>query len=336
MTSTSFAFADPWLLLLLAALPLIWWAARLLNPAPPTLRYSDVRPLRARAASLKLTLRPLPGILRALTLALLVVGLARPQWVQAREVVSGEGVDIALALDISGSMASLDFEPDNRLEAAQRVIDEFVQQRPLDRIGLVVFAANAFNQSPPTTDQRVLRRLLAETRLAPLMGVQDGTAIGMGLANAAYMLQGSDAASRVVILLTDGVNNAGAIDPITAAEAAAALGIKVYTIGMGRTGLVPAPMDDGLGGTILGMQPSELDEEMLAAIAESTGGRFYRADDAAALRDVYAEIDSLEKSRYETETYTNRRELAAWALLPGLLLLLTDLFLRSTLLRTLP
>jgi Ca-activated chloride channel family protein len=336
VSSSSFAFADPWLLSLLLVLPLIWWLLRRLRSGVPALRYSDVRAVQMRGGSLRLALRPLPGILRALTLALVVLALARPQWVQAREIVRGEGVDIALALDISGSMASLDFEPDNRLEAAKRVIDEFVLARPLDRIGLVVFAANAFNQSPPTTDQRVLRRLLSETQLAPALGLQDGTAIGMGLANAAYMLQGSDAASRVVILLTDGVNNAGSIDPVTAAEAAAALGVKVYTIGMGKPGLVPVPVQDGLGGETVAMQESEIDEVMLAAIADATGGRYYRADNADALREVYAEIDALEKSQFETETFTDTRELMAWALAPGLLLLLLDLVLRSTWLRAVP
>ncbi len=336
MTTTHFAFASPWLLLLLAALPLIWWLLRRQRTQTPALRYSDVRAVQMEAPSLRVRLRNLPALLRALTLALLVIGLARPQWVQAREIVRGEGVDITLALDISGSMASLDFEPDNRLQAAKRVIDEFVAQRQLDRIGLVVFAADAFNQSPPTTDQRVLRRLLAETQLAPELGLQDGTAIGMGLANAAYMLQGSDAASRVVILLTDGVNNAGSIDPITAAQAAAALGIKVYTIGMGKTGMVPVPVQDPLGGEVVAMQESEVDEEMLTAIAESTGGRFYRAADATTLREVYAEIDALEKSEFETETFTNAQELMAWALFPGVLLLLADLVLRAGWLRTLP
>ncbi|MGL4651278.1 MAG: VWA domain-containing protein [Caldilineaceae bacterium] len=336
MTTSSFAFASPWLLLLLAAVPLGWWWMRRRNTGIPTLRYSDVRAVQTRHPSWRLRLRPLPGLLRMLTLALMVVGLARPQWVQAREIVRGEGVDIALALDISGSMASLDFAPDNRLEAAKRVIDEFVQARALDRIGLVVFAADAFNQSPPTSDQRVLRRLLAETQLAPDLGLQDGTAIGMGLANAAYMLQGSQAASRVVILLTDGVNNAGSIDPLTAAQAAAALGIKVYTIGMGKPGMVPVPVDDGFGGEEVAMMQSEIDEGMLAMIADATGGRYYRADDATALREVYAEIDALEKSQFETETFTNTLELMGWALVPGLMLLMVDLLMRSTFLRTLP
>lgn len=336
MTTNTFAFADPWLLFLLALLPLLWWGVRRMRGGMPTLRYSDVRAVQMLQPSWRVRLRPLPGLLRAATLALMVVGLARPQWVQAREIVRGEGVDIALALDISGSMASLDFEPDNRLEAAKRVIDEFIQARPLDRVGLVVFAADAFNQSPPTTDQRVLRRLLADTQLAPDLGLQDGTAIGMGIANAAYMLQSSSAASRVVILLTDGVNNAGSIDPVTAAQAAAALGVKVYTIGMGKPGLVPVPADDGLGGEAVVMQQSEIDEVMLDAIARATGGLYYRADDAEALRQVYTEIDALEKSQFETETFTNTRELMGWALFPGLLLLLTDLLMRSTFLRTLP
>lgn len=336
MSSATFAFADPWLLLLLLALPPGAWWLRRQRRVEPTMRYSDVRAVQPGGSSWRLRLRGLPMILRGLTLALLVVALARPQWVQARQIVRGEGVDIALALDISGSMASLDFEPDNRLAAAKRVIDSFIEERSLDRLGLVVFAANAFTQSPPTTDHRVLRRLLADTELAPKLGLQDGTAIGMGIANAAYMLQSSPEDGRVVILLTDGVNNAGNIDPLTAAQAAATLGVKVYTIGMGKPGLVPVPVDDRMGGEAIAMQQSNIDEVMLRAIADATGGRYYNADDAAALREVYAEIDALEKSQYETETFTKTHELMAWALAPGLVLLLLDLLTRTTLLRSLP
>ena len=271
-----------------------------------------------------------------LTLAALIIGLARPQFVQAREVTLGEGVDIALALDISGSMASLDFQPRNRLEAAKDVIEEFVSERDYDQIGLVVFAGDAFNQSPPTVDHNVLLRVLDQAQLATDLRIEDGTALGMGLANAANMLKDSDAVSKVVILLTDGVNNAGQIDPLTAADAAATLGIKVYTIGMGRTGQVPVPMVDAFGRERVVMQQSTLDEATLQSIADTTGGRYYRAEDLEELRQIYAEINNLEKSQIEVERYSTYQELLGWALIPGLLLLLGETVLRQTALRTLP
>lgn len=338
LMDAAFRFASPWLLGLLLLLPLyVWWQTRR-DPRrlDAALRYSDVQPARGAQPSLRMLLRPLLNWLRIGTLAVLVVALARPQLVQAREIVRGEGVDIALALDISGSMASLDFEPDNRLQAAKQVIDSFIEQRSYDRIGLVIFAGNAFNQSPPTVDHRVLRRLLEGTQLAPDLGVEDGTAIGMGIANAANMLKDSDARSRVVILVTDGVNNAGQIDPLTAAVAAKTLGIKVYTIGMGKPGPVPVPITDIFGETIITMQESSLDEGMMLSIADATGGRYYRAENTDVLRQIYDEINSLEKSEFEVEMFTNTRELAGFVMFPALLLLLAELLLRQTWLRTLP
>ncbi len=190
----------------------------------------------------------------------------------------------------------------------------------------MVFASNAFNQSPPTVDHNVLRRMLDQTKLATELQIEDGTAIGMGLANAANMLKDSDAKSKVVILLTDGVNNAGQIDPVTAAEAASTLGIKVYTIGMGRPGQVPVPVVDAFDRQRIVMQESTLDEETLAQIAEETGGRYYRAENTEGLRAIYDEINSLEKSQIEIETFTNYSELFGWILAPGLALCLLRCF----------
>ena len=269
-------------------------------------------------------------------MALIVIAVARPQTGQAREIIKGEGVDIALALDISGSMASLDFEPDNRLEAAKRVIADFVQKRPYDQIGLVVFASNAFNQSPPTTDHNVLLRLLDRTKLATELGIDDGTAIGMGLANAGNMLKDSDANSRVIILLTDGVNNSGEIDPLTAAQAAEALGIKVYTIGMGRTGEVPVPMVDAFGRERVVYQQSELDEATLQEIADITGGRDCRADASKGQQQIKDAIDSREKSQVEIERYTRYQDLLGWLLIPALGLVASEMALRKTVCRKLP
>ncbi len=334
----NFQFGSPWLLSLLLLLPLLWlWrnsAAGGVHLAG--LRYSSVRLARSAGQSWRLALRPLLPLLRVASLALIIVGLARPQSIQAREIVQGEGLDIVLALDISGSMASLDFQPQNRLGAAKDVISDFIAQRPYDRMGLVIFASNAFNQSPPTVDHNVLHRMLDQSRLATELKIEDGTAIGMGLANAANMLKGSDAASRVVILLTDGVNNSGQIDPLTAAEAAETLGIKVYTVGMGRPGQVPVPVTDAFGRERVAMQESTLDEATLQQIAETTGGQYFRAEDAEGLRRVYAEISQMEQSEIEIETYTNYRELVGWVLAPGLLLLLTEMVLRQTVLRIVP
>ena len=335
----NFRFESPWYLAWLLLLPLLAaWPLLLKNWGKPSaLRYADTKiPAQAARRSWRVLARPLLTALRLIVIALIILGLARPQIGNAREIVKGEGVDIALALDISGSMASLDFEPKDRLEAAKAVISDFVKERPYDKIGLVVFASDAFSQSPPTTDHQVLRRLLERTKLATDIGIEDGTAIGMGLANAANMLKDSKAKSKVIILLTDGVNNAGQIDPLTAAEAAKTLGIKVYTIGMGRPGQVPVPVTDMFGQQTVAYQESALDEDVLQKIAQTTGGKYYRAEDTAGLKQIYDEINNLEKSKIEIQRYTRYRELAVWVLLPALFILLLEALLRKTFFRRLP
>ena len=332
-----FRFESPWFLSLLLLLPLLAaWPALTKGWRPSALRYADVNLAAKSVRSWRVYARPILTLLRVLVIALVIFGLARPQTGQAREIITGEGVDIALALDISGSMASLDFEPQNRLEAAKRVIHNFVGERPYDQIGLVVFANNAFSQSPPTVDHNVLLRLLGRTELATDLAIEDGTAIGMGLANAANMLKDSQAESKVVILLTDGVNNAGQIDPLTAAEAAKSLGIKVYTIGMGRPGQVPVPVTDMFGGEQIVYQESQLDEATLHEIAEVTGGRYFRAVDTAELQQIYDEINKLEQSQIEIESYTRYRELAGLLLVPALLFFLAEMIMRKTVFRKLP
>jgi len=334
---TEIRFASPAFLLLLAAIPaMIAWRRRDRRWArPAALRYADLGPALGGRPPWRVRLVPVLPALRWLALALAVVALARPQSGQAQEVVEGEGVDIALALDISGSMASLDFEPKNRLEAAREVIRAFVEARPFDRIGLVIFAAAAFNQSPATVDHGVLLRQLDQVKLATDLGLDDGTAIGLGLASAANMLAASSAKSRVIILLTDGVNNAGEIDPLTAAEAAKALGLRVYTIGAGRPGQVPVPVP-GMFGTRTIYQESEIDEETLKRIAELTGGLYFRATDTAGLARVYDQINRLEKSEVEIRSFSRYRELAGWLLAPAIALLALELGLRETVLRSLP
>jgi Ca-activated chloride channel family protein len=330
-----FQFAYPWILTALFLIPaMAVWLWR--RERPTTLQYSDVRLTEGLPQSPRVRLRWIPTGLRLLTLTLLIVAVARPQTSHEREIIRGRGVDIVLALDISGSMAALDFEPENRLEAAKRVIDEFIAGRSYDRIGIVVFARAAFSQCPPTFDYDVLRRLLADVDLGPKLGLEDGTAIGMGIAQASAMLQESDAKSRVIILLTDGVNNAGEIDPLTAAQAAAALDIKVYTIGMGKPGRVPFPMEDPFFGRQTRMIESEIDEEALQQIAETTDAIYFRATDTEGLRQIYAQIDRMEKSEVEVQVFTRYKELAAWMLIPALMLLILELFLRRTVFRTLP
>jgi len=333
-----FRFESPWYLALLLLLPFLALWPLLIHKwsRPSALRYASVKLAAKSIRSWRIMARPWLLLLRVAVIGLVIIALARPQTGQARDIITGEGVDIALAVDISGSMASLDFEPADRLEAAKSVIENFVQERPYDQIGLVAFASNAFNQSPPTVDHNVLLRLLNRIELATDLGIDDGTAIGMGLANAANMLKDSQAESKVVILLTDGVNNAGQIDPLTAAEAANSLGIKVYTIGMGRPGQVPVPVTDAFGRQQVVYQESTLDEATLQEIAETTGGRYFRAEDTAELEQIYDEINALEQSQIEIESYTRYRELAVWLLVPALFLLLAELALRKTVLRRLP
>lgn len=332
----SFQFANPFFLALLALVPfLAWLILKKRAQRQAALQYANVAPVRA-GRGWKSRLRPLLTVTRLVALALLIVGLARPQFVQAKEIVKGEGLDIVLALDISGSMASLDFQPQNRLEAAKRVIGDFIGERTYDRIGLVVFAREAFNQSPMTTDHAVLNRLLETVRLAPDLKINDGTAIGLGIANAANMLKDSQAKSRVVILLTDGVNNAGQIDPQTAANAAQALGLKVYTIGMGKTGQVPVPVTDMFGGKQVVYQESEIDEESLKQIAAKTGGMYFRAEDTRGLQQIYDRINQLEKSQIEITNFTQHVELMGWLLIPALALLLGEQLFSQTFFRRIP
>lgn len=325
--------AAPWWLL---ALPLLaWLGLRQRHLLPAALRHGGAAGLAAAAGGWRLRLVGWLPTLRLLGLACVAIALARPQTGSSRFSVQGDGVDIALALDISGSMAALDFEPENRLEAARQVILSFVEARPYDRLGLVVFASDAFKQAPLTVDHTVLRRQLEQVRLASDLNLQDGTAIGQGLAAAADLLAESPAEGRAIILLTDGVNNAGDIDPLTAAEAARALGIRVYTIGAGKPGRVPFPVP-GFFGMERQYIDSELDEELLQEVANRTGGRYFRAEDTAGLQAVYAEIDRLEKSRYELQRLDRYTEVFPWLLTPGLLLLAGAWFLGAGRLRSLP
>ena len=335
----NFQFATPWVLLLALLVPALLaarhiWAQRRTRPA--TMQHTATHLAARLPQSWRITWRPLLTALRLLTIAMALVALARPQIVQGKETITGEGVEIALALDISGSMASLDFEPQNRLEASKQVIGDFIAERPYDKIGLVVFAHEAFNQSPLTLDHNMVSRSLDQIELAGDMGLDDGTAIGLGIANAASMLTNSDAESKVIILLTDGVNNAGQIDPLTAAEAAKALGIKVHTIGAGRPGEVPVPTQSLFGGSQIVYQESQLDEETLRQVADTTGGQYFRAEDTDGLREIYDAINDMEQSQVEVEVYNQYFELAGFLLVPALLIFLVEMVLRHTTFRKIP
>jgi len=321
----TFRFAHP-VALLIFLLPLaILLVLRFTEwrPGLPIMRYSDIRLVEGVRASWRVRFRRLPDGLRLVAWILLVTALARPQTGRSQEIIRGQGVDIVLSLDISGSMDNQDFAPQNRLEAAKGVIADFVSGRVFDRIGLVVFAEDAFQQTPPTLDYDALLRALSEVRLASELGMGRQTAIGLGLASSANMLRTSTAASKVIILLTDGANTTGAIDPITAAEAVAALGIRVYTIGIG-TAEVGAASGEAL------------DEESLQRIADIADGRYFRAQDLQGLQQVYDQIDALERSDVERQIFVQWQEQAGMLLIASLALLVSERLLRHTVLQAIP
>ena len=327
-------FASPhylWLLTLLA--PMIAYYVWRTMQGSAAIQISTVEGVARAPKSVRYYLRHLPFALRAAAFGLLVVALARPQQIEQNVRTSSEGIDIMLAIDVSASMLARDFEPD-RITAAKEVAGSFISDRYGDRIGLVAFAAEAFTQSPLTTDQSTLQTLLAQIR----SGLIDdsGTAIGNGLATAINRLRESDAKSKVVILLTDGVNNRGEITPITAAEIAKAQNIRVYTIGVGTEGMAPYPAVDMLGNITFVKQKVEIDEKTLTAMAEMTGGRYFRATDNAKLKAIYDEINQLEKSKVEvTEHLSYHEQFLAWVL-AALGLLLAEFLLANLVLKRIP
>ena len=300
------AFAAPWAFSLLLIIPLLlWWRRRQRTKAAPALRLTTLSGLRNLPVAGKVKWHPVLSVLRVLCLAALVVALARPRLSNSKEYVDSEGIDIVLALDLSGSMRAEDFTP-NRFEAARKVADEFIESRPADRIGLVVFSGEAFTQCPVTPDHGVLRAQLAAMELGTML--KDGTAIGDGLATSVSRLRYVKGKSRIVILLTDGVNNTGRIDPDIALDIAKTYGVRVYTIGVGTTGMAPTPVPTPMGVTMQ-YAPVELDEALLRKIATQTGGAYYRATDNRSLSSIYKQIDQLEKTRVEMTTYKQYREL---------------------------
>lgn len=326
-------FAQPYWLYLLALVPLLaaleWWRGRRRKYG---LRYSSIRAAQSAPKSLWTRIRALPSVLRYGALVLGILALARPQERNTVEERFAEGVDIMLVLDTSTSMRAQDFTP-NRFEAARDVAAEFIRGRTSDRVGLVVFAAKAYTQAPLTLDYEFLLRMLEEVEVGI---IEDGTAIGTSIAMAVNRLKESTAKSKVLILLTDGQNNRGEIDPVTASEVAETMDVRIYSIGVGAYGEAPFLFDDPFGGQRRRMVPVEIDEEMLTSVAENTGGRYFRATNKEALRDIYEEIGELEKTKIEERVYTDYDERYAYFLLPAFGLLLLELLLSNTRLRRLP
>jgi len=318
-------FARPLLLVLLAALPLWWWwrARRLarMSGAP----MSDVRP--AAGPTERLWVARLPASLRSLCLGAWIVAASGPRVGSARAQLHSEGISIVLALDMSSSMLAEDFAPYNRLDVAKRTAIEFVNARGSDRIGLVAFAAQALTQVPITTDYAVLEAAIRQLRIGIL---EDGTAIGTGIATAATRLRRAPGKSRVIVLLTDGVNNRGTVDPRTAAQAAATFGIRIYTIGVGTEGEAPVPTGQGPLGLRYQTMPVNIDEQLLGEVARATGGRYFRATDATSLSNVFAEINRLEKTPVQQLVYRRYEEAYRWPLGLGLLALALELVVSAT------
>jgi Ca-activated chloride channel family protein len=323
-------FVQPLFLLLLLLLPaLVWWFWRQQKQRYVVMEMSSLQST-LKLNSWRSLLRPLLPYLRLAALALLILAMARPQRTLKEEKINAEGIDIVMAMDLSSSMLAQDFKPD-RLEVGKRMAMEFVRQRQYDRIGMVVFAGEAFTQCPLTTDHEVLLNFISQLQCGLL---EDGTAIGMGLAASVNRLKESPAKNKVVILVTDGVNNVGYFKPITAGEIAKEFGIKIYAIGVGSVGEALTPVSRrGDGRFIFGLAPVEIDEELLRQIAKMTGGKYFRATSANDLQQVYQQIDRLEKTKIEVTSIKRYSEEFRWFALGALLILALEFLLRYSILR---
>lgn len=325
------SFGRPWLLVLLVTVPLWWWwRGRRLGRLSGT-PLSDARP--AAALPQRLWLARVPVALRSLCVAAWIVAAAGPRIGAAKAEVRSEGISIVLAVDLSSSMLAEDFTPANRLDVAKQTAIDFVRARPSDRIGLVAFAGQALTQVPITNDHVVLEAALQDLHIGTL---EDGTAIGTGIATAANRLRRAPGKSRVIILLTDGVNNAGTVDPRTAARAAQAFGIRIYTIGVGTQGEAPVPMGQGDQGPRFQMMPVEIDEKLLTEVATMTGGRYFRATDSESLRHIFAEINRLETTTVRHVIYRRYNEALSLPVTLGLLALAAELLLSATIVVRVP
>ncbi len=325
-------FAHPEFFWLLLVVPLMayfhFWRE---NRRTSDFRFPAVQNLKGLNRTWRVRLRHLPFVLRALAVGLLVVVMARPQKFDAETKRKVEGIDIILCIDTSTSMAAEDLKP-NRLEAAKQVAQDFVKGRASDRVGIVPFAAQSFTQCPLTTDYSIINSLLGDLKMGM---VEDGTAIGMALATSINRLRESEAKSKVIILLTDGQNNRGELDPVTAGQAAEALGIRVYTIGVGTRGFAPYPIETVFGKRYQNV-PVAIDEDMMKEIAKTTGGKYFRATDEKVLRQIYQEIDRLERTQINVEEYRRVAEVFGPFLLGALVFLFLEMALSLTGLRKLP
>lgn len=332
-------FAHPYLLLLLVLLPIAAWLKGRQGHTPAFL-YSSVRLVDGLTSARRSRAGAFLAALRWLVLAAFIIALAQPRLTHSETKVTASGVDIVVAFDLSGSMRSEDFEVNgkrvNRLNMARDVLKKFIEKRPNDRIGLVVFASDAFIATPVTLDHDFLEEQLERLDIGTIN--PDRTAIGSGLSVAVNRLRDLKAKSKIVILMTDGQDNASKIPPLTAAEAAHALAVKVYTIGVGKRGTAPMPVgrNPWTGETVYREVPVDIDEDTLQKIAEKTDGKYYRADNAEKFEKIYAEIDKLEKTEATINKYTQHRELFQWAVAGGLSVLLVELLLAQTALRRLP
>ncbi|MDZ7774069.1 MAG: VWA domain-containing protein [Balneolaceae bacterium] len=325
-------WANPqWLWLLLLLVPLIGlhlW--RRFRRRRPSLTFSDTSSLKGLPGNWRVYGTWIPPLLQWAAVALVIMGLARPQLQNTTVERNAEGIDIVMSLDISTSMKAEDLKP-NRFEAARQVATDFIDKRISDRIGLVVFARKSFTVVPPTLDYSLLKQLLGEVEMGV---IEDGTAIGMGIATAVNRLKESQAESKVVILLTDGQNNSGEIDPVTAADLATTYDIKIYTIGAGTRGTAPYPVQDPIFGKRYQNVKVDIDEEMLTQIADMTGGRYFRATDTDSLQQIYNEIDELERTEIEEIIYTDYQDLYPRFLLPAFLLLVAAVVTDKIVFRT--
>jgi Ca-activated chloride channel family protein len=332
-------FAHPWFLLLLLLLPLLAWLKGR-RGEPPAFVYSSTQLLRPILNVSKSQTGAFLAALRWLALACFIIALSQPRLTKSETKISASGVDIVVAFDMSGSMISEDFEQKgkrvNRFDMARQVLRQFIDKRPNDRIGLVVFATEAYTATPLTLDHDFLLQNLERLTIGAID--QNRTAIGSGLSTAVNRLRELKSKSKIVILMTDGENNSGKIPPLAAAEAAQALKVKVYTIGVGRRGQAPMPTGRNpfTGETMYQMMPVDIDEETLTKIADMTGGKYYRADNTERFQAIYTDIDKLEKTEAEVKKFSQHRELFAWVITPGLALVLLEVLLRHTIWRRLP
>lgn len=318
-------------LLVIPALLIVHYIYLELCGGRPHLRVSDIRYWKAGGNSVLAYLRHAPMLLRTVALSMIIIAIARPRSSSKMDKIDTEGIDIVLAMDVSTSMLARDFTPD-RISAAKDIAIEFISQRPSDRIGIVVFAGESYTQCPLTTDRATLINLMKEIQTGL---IEDGTAIGNGLATAVARMQGSDAKSRVVILLTDGVNNRGEITPQTAADIAKTYGIRVYTIGVGANGTAPYPVITPWGVQMQDVEV-EIDEDLLKGIAETTGGRYFRATDNTKLSEIYSEINKMEKARTTIDSFPVYKELFMDFALVALICLLLEVVVNAFILKRLP